>query len=88
MELDMTDAGTLSFWHSGDTEANFDFLYVYVDGAQRWSKAGSWSWTETVFNLNAGLHTIEWRYEKDVSVSVGADTVYIDYITIIGGAPL
>jgi hypothetical protein len=88
MELDMTDAGTVSFWHSGDTEANFDFLYVYVDGAQRFSKAGSWSWTETVFNLNAGLHTIEWRYEKDVSVSVGADTVYLDYITVIGGAPL
>ena len=88
MEVDMAEDGTVSFWHSGSTELNWDFLILHVDGAPRWDKSGTWPWTQQAFNLTAGLHTIEWRYDKDGSISSGADTVYIDFIEIIGGAPL
>ncbi len=88
MTVEMLDAGTFSFWHRGDTEAGWDFLQVDVDGALLFQQAGNWAWTQRNVPLTVGQHTVEFRYDKDASFSFGADTVYIDYIEIIGGTPL
>lgn len=79
--------GTVSFWHAGSTEVNYDYLKFYVDGVvqQQWS--GSWTWTYGQFNVAAGVHTIGFEYYKDISVSSGSDTVWVDDLTIVGGAP-
>ncbi|NCG19958.1 MAG: hypothetical protein GWP91_13195 [Rhodobacterales bacterium] len=78
--LDFIDPGVVSFWHSGSTENNFDFLKVFVDGVQVMSRSGTWAWTYQEVGVGAGLHTIKFEYDKDGSVSVGDDTVYIDLI--------
>ena len=36
----------------------------------------------------AGMHTIEWRYDKDGSVNTGADRVWVDDIFLVNGVPL
>jgi hypothetical protein len=79
--------GTISFWHSGNTEVNYDYLHFYVDGVQKFEQSGTWGWTYRVANVLAGPHTFKWSYTKDVSISVRADTVWIDDLELIGGAP-
>jgi hypothetical protein len=85
--LDFPQGGSISFWHSGDTEPTYDFLYFYVDGAQTFAKDGNWGWQQRVTNVGAGVHSFKWTYQKDVSISVGADSIWVDDIEAIGGAP-
>jgi hypothetical protein len=85
--VDFPAGGSISFWHTGDTEATYDFLYFYVDGTQRLGMSGFWNWQLFQVNVTPGVHTLQWQYFKDVSVSTGADSVWIDDIEAIGGAP-
>jgi hypothetical protein len=87
LQIDYPNGGTISFWHSGDTEPTYDFLYFSVDGVTVMSKSGNWGWTNTNFNLGAGIHTLKWQYAKDVSNGIGADSVWIDDIEALGGIP-
>jgi len=87
LTVDITSPGSVSFYHAGDTEQGFDFLRFLVDGNQVASNSGNWGWTLYQTNLSVGQHTLTWRYSKDFSLSFGADTVYVDYIEIIGGQP-
>ncbi len=85
--LDYGVDGTFSFWHTGSTEASFDYLHFYVDGVQKFQIAGVWPWTYREVNVAAGVHTMKWEYTKDGSVSSGSDTVWIDDLEAIGGVP-
>ena len=85
IQLDFAAAGTISFQHTGSTEANWDYFRFMIDGAQVHSQSGSWGWTYSVFNVTPGMHTFRWRYTKDVSVSNGTDDIAIDYIYATGG---
>ena len=79
------EAGTISFWHRESTEVGYDYLDVYVGPLLKQSWSGDNGWALATIALNPGTHTIEWRYEKDTSVSEGSDTVWIDDITVNGG---
>ena len=80
-------AGTISFWRLVSSEANYDWLRFYVDGAlvDQWS--GQLAWAQASYPATAGVHTLEWTYEKDVSVNAGNDAAWIDLVEITGGAP-
>ena len=67
-------AGTiLSFDWSVSSEANFDWLRVYVDGVAVLEKSGeAYGQFEYVFDA-AGVHTVEFSYSKDGSASNGSD---------------
>jgi hypothetical protein len=43
---------------------------------------GDQDWSEESFTISAGMHTLSWAYEKDYSVSGGADCGWIDNITL------
>ncbi|MBX3250311.1 MAG: hypothetical protein KF901_24245 [Myxococcales bacterium] len=75
-------AAEVSFWYRVSSEANYDFLRVYVDGALADSYSGEVGWTRWARTLPAGPHTLEWRYTKDGSVSVGSDTAWIDDVDL------
>lgn len=68
----------LGFHARTSTESDYDWLEFRIDGALvgRWS--GETAWTERVFSLSAGAHTLEWRYVKDGSLDSGLDSVWID----------
>jgi hypothetical protein len=70
--------GTIAFWHKEDTEPSYDFLRFFVDGIERGSWSGATGWTRVQFNVSAGAHELKWQYDKDVSLSTGADRVWID----------
>ena len=78
--------GTISFWHKESSESGYDYLVFYVDGA--WQ--GEWSGTTNIyaqatFNVSAGVHTLQWSYEKDISLSYGLDAVWIDDVAATNG---
>jgi hypothetical protein len=76
----MLQDGVVQFWKKVSSESGYDFLKFYVDGIPQDSWSGEVGWSEEVFNLEAGTHTLKWSYEKDYWVSEGSDCAWIDYI--------
>jgi hypothetical protein len=72
---------TLTFWVRTSTEASYDRLRAFVDGAMRGEWSGTTPWTLVSYPLTAGEHTVEWRYVKDLSISSGSDAVWIDDVS-------
>ncbi len=77
----VTGPGTLSFWWKVDSEASYDFLRFKLDGNAVSSIAGNRNWAQVTHAIPAGNHTLEWAYEKDVSVSTGSDAGWLDEVT-------
>jgi hypothetical protein len=75
------NVGIGSFDYKVSSETNWDFLQFYVDTnlIQQWSGEAGWA-TYTFSLTTAGLHTLEWRYVKDKTISSGLDAAFIDDI--------
>lgn len=75
-------AGTVSFALRVSSESSYDYLEFYIDGerVERWS--GTVDWRTVTYPVSAGSHTLEWVYDKDSSVSLGADTAWIDDVVL------
>ena len=89
--VDCGAGGEVSFWYKVSSEANYDYLEFYVDGSKRAEWAGEVGWVQYTTTVNAGVHTFRWTYDKDWSVSDGADCGWIDDVIFPGGgapAPL
>ena len=71
-------AGKMSFWYSVSSELSYDFLTFYVDGQLQDHWSGTVPWTQAHIKSALASHTFTWEYSKDVSVSVGFDTAWID----------
>lgn len=74
---------TVSYWVKTSTEAQYDKLVFSVDGnsytPQAWGEEG---WRQRIHRLEAGRHTLCWRYTKDASTSQGSDCVWIDDVRL------
>ncbi|MEX1365083.1 MAG: DUF4397 domain-containing protein, partial [Nannocystaceae bacterium] len=81
-------AGDISFVHEESSEATFDFLEFYIDGVLVDSWSGINPPMMETYPVAAGVHDFEWRYDKDGVVSVGADSVWVDDITLVPGVPI
>ena len=87
VSLTVTGTGVLSFDWKVDCETYYDYLVCCVDGVDRKIISGASDWTTVRLYLeDAGVHEIVWRYQKDSSVSTGADCVWIDHVTWEPGA--
>jgi len=81
MEATVTGPGTLSFYWKVDSENNYDYLTLLVDGTpQSGPICGSVNWTYKDIGVAAGAHTLRWQYSKDGSVSNGADAAWLDLV--------
>jgi hypothetical protein len=75
-------AAVIKFDWKVDSELNFDFLQVLVDGTPMASISGSVDWTPVALALSAGTHTIRWVYSKDVNTASGQDRGWIDNVRL------
>ncbi len=59
---------------------NYDWLGFFIDNSeiQRWD--GELDWARVAYPVSAGQHSLKWVYNKDYSVSSGADAAWIDNI--------
>ena len=80
IEIENTSHGEISFYFKTSTEFHNDYFVFYIDGElqDRWS--GENDWQRVSFNVPAGIHTFEWRYDKSVRNQDGADRCWVDDI--------
>jgi hypothetical protein len=80
--------GKITFWWQVSSEEYFDYLNFYIGGALQAGISGSTSWTQQNFQVPAGPQTLEWRYVKDSSTSIGQDAGWLDQVVFIPDPPL
>ncbi|MBW7989638.1 MAG: hypothetical protein FVQ84_06430 [Planctomycetes bacterium] len=79
-------AGTFSFYWKVSSEENYDFLEFYIDGVLQDSISGLEDWHQMIYAITeSGSHTMEWRYVKDWSESIGVDGGWVDFVEWSGG---
>ena len=86
MEVEVSGAGTLSFWcktsceHDDDGTFTWDRLMVYTNNVEvmEWRMDGESEWTERVLTFAGGENTVRWCYYKDESESDGEDCAWVD----------
>ena len=77
----VTGRGTLSFKWKVSSESSFDKLHFIVDGMEVANFSGECGWEDFTHTFDAdGSHTVEWKYDKDGSVSSGNDCCWIDEV--------
>jgi hypothetical protein len=79
--------GRLSFYWKVSSEAGYDFLEFYIDGSLQDRISGTQDWQQLIYTVNEpGSHTLEWRYVKDWSESLGDDSGWVDRVEWTGGS--
>jgi len=84
IEVTKTFAGSdsfIAFAYKVSSESNFDKLNFSVDNVIQRTWSGEIDWGTTYVAVEAGTHTLKWSYDKDASVSIGQDKVWIDGVT-------
>lgn len=82
LQATVTGPGTLRFWWKVSSEPNYDRLWFNMD-YQNWATwiDGETDWEQFVFPVPAGVHTLNWSYVNDGSVSAGKDAGWLDEVT-------
>jgi len=85
--LDVVEDDIISFYKKVSCEDDlndhdFDFFTFSIDNVEldRWD--GEDDWSEEVYAVSPGLHTFEWKYQKDGYISEGSDCAWIDYVNL------
>jgi hypothetical protein len=87
LQTTVDGAGMLSFYWKVSSEAYYDFLEFYIDGELQDRISGSVDWQQMIYTIaEPGLHTLEWRYTKDWSESIGEDTGWVDRVEWSGSS--
>jgi hypothetical protein len=87
LETVINGPATVAFWWRSDSEQNFDFLSVELDGALQFRISGTIAWEQKTVAVPAGTHTLRWAYRKDTSDSRGADAGWVDQVEIRQAQP-
>ena len=96
IDLSGATGGALSFWHRYDTEAGYDFCYVYVssNGGSSWTQVASYSgtmtaWTEVVIDITPYVDTdgFKVRFVLDSDGYVTRDGWYVDDVQVSADLP-
>jgi hypothetical protein len=82
LEYEVFTDDVISFMYKVSSETNYDYLKFKIDGIQKDQWSGEVGWTEAEYPVTAGVHTFEWQYMKDGSVSSGSDAAWIDFIIL------
>lgn len=83
LEVLMPHRDTLSYWLRTSSENNYDKLVFSVDGTRRGIEMwGESNWKRFTVVIDAGRHTLRWRYVKDDSGTSGADCAWLDDVKV------
>ena len=74
--------GFVRFHRRVSSEPNADYLRFYVDGEKKGEWSGAVPWDTAGVYLTAGVHTLDWKYEKNASGVAGSDAAWIDSVSL------
>ncbi|MBC8471715.1 MAG: hypothetical protein H8D56_19820 [Planctomycetes bacterium] len=87
IQTTVTGEGTFSFYWKVSSEDNYDFLDFYLDGVLQDRISGLEDWHQMIYTITElGSHTMEWRYVKDWSESMGVDGGWVDLVEWSGSS--
>jgi hypothetical protein len=83
MQTQVTGPGTMAFYWRVSSEANWDWLRVFVGGSGTpvASISGEQAWVRQTLTVPSGAQIVRWEYAKDESVVSGADAGWVDAVT-------
>ncbi len=81
VSYEVYSAEDISFWFRVSSEGNWDYLRFYIDNTEMGEWSGEVAWQQASFSVSPGFHTFKWAYEKDFSLSNGADAAWVDFIS-------
>ena len=82
MQMTVSGPTTVEFYWKVSSEVSFDFLEFYIDDVLQDQINGSKDWEQKSYTISSGLHTLEWRYVKDSTVSSGSDCGWVDKVEV------
>ncbi|NVJ48628.1 MAG: thrombospondin type 3 repeat-containing protein, partial [Cytophagia bacterium] len=82
MTMTVSGKSSIAFDWRVSSEANFDYLRVYINGVEQDRISGNVGWTNKTYQLTGGNDVIEWRYTKDGSVSSNLDRGFVDDVQL------
>jgi len=83
LQTTITGPGILSFYWNVSSEEHYDFLTFYLDDTYKDEISGTdVQWTQKEYGIESGTHTAKWVYSKDESLSAGADSGWVDWVTV------
>ncbi len=82
LQTTVTGPDRLSFYWKVGSESGYDYLNFNVDGTTIQNISGTVDWTQVIYSVPAGPHTIQWIYRKDSSVTVSPDAAYLDQVSL------
>jgi hypothetical protein len=82
METVISGKTSVKFYWKVSSETNYDYLRFYIDGVEQDRIAGNVDWTQKVYTVSSGTHTLKWSYTKDYSVSSGSDCGWVDKLEL------
>lgn len=77
---DVGGADSIAFYYKVSSEANWDWLYFYIDDNKIDEKSGLIDWSYAQYPVTEGVHTFTWKYKKDTSVNGNEDCCWIDFV--------
>ncbi len=82
LQTTVVGPGILSFHWKVSSEADCDFLEVFMDNvSQPGSISGEVDWQQKSISIPAGSHIIKWIYSKDAFVGMGSDCGWVDQVS-------
>lgn len=87
LETTVTGPATVVFWWKVESEQNYDFLRLDLDGTSQFRISGNVNWETKSVAIPAGNHTLRWVYSKDASQPGGADTAWVDQVEVRPAQP-
>ncbi len=85
MSTRLAGPGDLTFFWRVSSEQLYDFLEVYLDGERVDQLSGETGWRPgPTITIPSGMHTVEWTYVKDSSISSGSDRGWVDSVAFSG----
>ena len=83
VQTTVTGPGTLTFYwkvSSQDCWGFCDGLVFKINSAQQATLDGAVNWNQQTYTVGSGIHTLEWRYQKNASVDGGDDCGWLDQV--------
>lgn len=82
LAVTVATADSVSFHYRVSSETGFDKFHFLIDGTPVLQASGEVDWTRASYPLDAGSHTLTFRYAKDHSEDRGNDCAWIDYVVL------
>lgn len=82
-ETSVTDISSVSYYWKVSSEANYDYLRFYIDGAEQAKISGNVPWQQRTYAIPSGTHILRWSYTKDVGVDDPVDAGWVDQIIFV-----